>query len=844
MPKAALPNAEPASTPVLAPHEELDLIEGLAGLGHGVVYRGRLILISAGLRTMMPLGATPTPRSLLRRLAPVHRRAVLRATRLAIRSGQISAVDVTCNCDPEPNRTLRLTLKPLDASQIWFLCEDVTLQARVVEKLSDTERRWETALESARQGVWDINLKTGEIYHSRTWRLLRGLNPDGDPRDTHDHWKSRVHPDDLASVMRFNSTEQSGRTHTVSVYRERHADGHWVWIQSVGASFETDQNGKPIRIIGTDTDITPAKEREGQLLALSRRLELALNAFEIGVFDLNLDTSEIVWDDRCRQIYGLPLDHKVARGDWIQYVHPDDRVRAKLDANQAVLHEGDYSSDFRIVRPDGQIRYIRTSGMFCYGPDGERRLIGANWDITEAELAKQELENAKTLAEARNRLLEQAKAQIEHSALHDMLTGLPNRRYLEDVLTRRASRSGGPGSGVALLHLDLDRFKQINDTLGHAAGDAMLIHTAQLLKGNLRDSDFVARVGGDEFVIVTDYDGDSSRLSRLAGRLIEEMRKPVLYKRHYCRFGASIGIATQPSDGIDPERLQMDADIALYLAKARGKNGFQFFSESLQAQTLMNKTLTDELLAAIELDQFVPYYQPIVEAKTMSLAGVEALGRWQHPRRGLLAPAQFLKTAEDLNLVTEIDKIILDKALTDFERWHEMRLGVPAVAVNVSFRRLADEQLISSLDVSRIRPGTLSFELLESIFLDDFDDRIRHNLDYLRDIGVEIAVDDFGTGHASIIGLLKLRPNRLKIDRQFIEELESSAGQQRLVGSLIDMGKSLGIKVVAEGVETLAQAEILRRLGCDMLQGYAFSGPLSAAGLERRVRDRSWGRAV
>jgi EAL domain-containing protein (putative c-di-GMP-specific phosphodiesterase class I) len=224
----------------------------------------------------------------------------------------------------------------------------------------------------------------------------------------------------------------------------------------------------------------------------------------------------------------------------------------------------------------------------------------------------------------------------------------------------------------------------------------------------------------------------------------------------------------------------------------------------------------------------------------MQLCGVEALARWRHPHEGVLPPARFLPVSEDLNVVTSIDSVILRKALDDFAGWRKAGLQVPAVSVNVSFRRLRDERLVAALKDMTFEPGTLSFELLESIFLDDLDDMVSWNLDRIRDLGIDLSIDDFGTGHASILSLLKLRPTRFKIDRQFLEELATSPSQQRLVGSLIDIGRSLGIKVVAEGVETFEQADILRMLGCDILQGYAFARPMPAGMLEEMLRNPQW----
>jgi EAL domain-containing protein (putative c-di-GMP-specific phosphodiesterase class I) len=332
----------------------------------------------------------------------------------------------------------------------------------------------------------------------------------------------------------------------------------------------------------------------------------------------------------------------------------------------------------------------------------------------------------------------------------------------------------------------------------------------------------------------------TARASPSSQDIIAKVRRPVPYEGHYCRFGASIGIAARTGDEVAPQRLLIDADIALYRAKRRGKNRYEFFTEALQAETVNTKRLADDILMGIEQDEFFPHFQPLFDAQTMELVGAEALARWRHPVRGVLPPAAFLKVADDLNVVTAVDRVILEQTIAQFQHWRAAGVPVPAVSVNVSFRRLHDPQLMQSLSQLYIEPGTLSFELLESIFFDELDDIVKWNIDQIREMGIDINIDDFGTGHASIISLLKLRPKRFKLDRAFLADLTTSPAQRRLVRSIIDIGKSLGIKVVAEGVESIEQAQILRELGCDILQGFAFARPMQAADFEQFVRNRAW----
>ncbi|WP_318012911.1 bifunctional diguanylate cyclase/phosphodiesterase [Mesorhizobium sp. BR1-1-7] len=291
-------------------------------------------------------------------------------------------------------------------------------------------------------------------------------------------------------------------------------------------------------------------------------------------------------------------------------------------------------------------------------------------------------------------------------------------------------------------------------------------------------------------------------------------------------------------------RLMVNADIALYRAKGRGRNRYEFFTEDLQSEIVRTKRVADEILGGLERNEFVPHYQLQFDAKTLEVAGVEALARWNQPIDGLQLPGKFLKIAEELNVVSVIDRLMLKQTLHDFDQWQKARLLVPHVSVNVSARRLQDEELINSLTSLSIKPGTVSFELLESIFLDDNDELMVWNVNQIKELGIDIEIDDFGTGHASIVSLLKLQPRRLKIARQLISPIAESVQQREVVESIVQIGRSLGVEVIAEGVEIMLQAKILKDLGCDILQGYALSRPMSAYKIteflgSRRMRSAS-----
>ncbi|OJF96568.1 bifunctional diguanylate cyclase/phosphodiesterase [Pararhizobium antarcticum] len=585
-------------------------------------------------------------------------------------------------------------------------------------------------------------------------------------------------------------------------------------------------------------NIEVLKQNRESLQELSYRLKIALDTSQIGIWELDITTGTLFWDERMKELYG-GLHLKGTYEDWQTTLHPDDLKQAEAEFAAAQADGQSYMSQFRIVLPDGNIRHIRAIGSKYLGAGGRQKIVGVNWDVTRDVETNAILEEAKAQAEAHNTELEAARHRMEFNALHDPLTTLPNRRYLDQVLADRSVHSDNADL-VSIFHVDLDRFKEINDTLGHAAGDEVLRHAAKVLRANTRDSDFVGRIGGDEFVIISKSGSTDISDTTMASRIIDEMSLPIRYKEQECRIGVSIGIAHQTRP--DEERIQVlvNADIALYEAKRRGRNRYEVFTHSLKTAVIKSKQTADEILRGLEQNEFIAHFQPQFCPASLDIIGVEALARWDHPTKGLLAPHAFLKTAEDINVIADIDQRILEQALFQLHRWEASGIHIPKLSVNLSYQRLHDEHLIERLSQLTIPAGRLSFELLESISFDESDVTVLSNIERIKSLGIDIEIDDFGTGYASIVSLLKLTPRRLKIDRQLIIPILTSTKQRQLVASIIDIGSSLGIEVIAEGVETMEHAQALRELGCHGLQGYAFARPMSANDLANFARERKW----
>ncbi|MBP1857532.1 putative bifunctional diguanylate cyclase/phosphodiesterase [Rhizobium herbae] len=577
-----------------------------------------------------------------------------------------------------------------------------------------------------------------------------------------------------------------------------------------------------------------AARSEQEFQNILRRLGLALDASRIGVWEHDTQSEEVIWDLQMHRLYGTGRKQKrVAAKVWMNAIHPDDLDQALADFDEAIARKGAYSSEYRIVLPGGEIRYLR-SRADCFEEDGNLTFIGAEWDVTADVLLNRELQRQKAIAEARAVALEASTRRIEYAAEHDYLTGLPNRRFFDRHLAELAEHAGL--EKLAILHIGLDRFKQVNDAAGHAVGDDVLKSSAKRIAAAVPRNSFIARVSGDEFaVLIADFSSLEDMKTR-AERLAQQLKQSVWHNDEVLRIGASIGLAA--ASGRNVANLLAESDIALHRAKKLGRGRVEVFSAQMKAQLNNERRVGKQLARGLEKGEFIPYYQAQVDARTRRIVGMEVLARWRHPKRGLLLPAEFIEIAGNLGMLDDLDAAILKAALKDRRGWMQRGAHVPRIAVNVSAARLSDPLLIDELQQLDIEPDTLSFELLETIFLDDSEDGVLSNVAGLKAMGIDIEIDDFGSGHASIIGLMKLKPRRMKIDRQLVLPITTSREQKRLLRSIVDIAKALDIEVIAEGVETLEHAKLLTRLGCDILQGYAIAYPVSADDMLARLMEK------
>lgn len=433
----------------------------------------------------------------------------------------------------------------------------------------------------------------------------------------------------------------------------------------------------------------------------------------------------------------------------------------------------------------------------------------------------------------------EADERIEYLASHDSLTDLPNRETFNGLLREAIDEAQRHDHRFAVLFIDLDRFKVINDSLGHEAGDLLLLEVGSRLRGALRETDVVARLGGDEFVVILDQCGEIDDVQRIATGLLVALAEPMELAGHECHTTASIGIAMYPANGSDVQTLTKNADMAMYLAKEDGKNGYRFFSKEVKTQSIERLSLESALRRALEREQFSLNYQPKVDMETGQITGVEALLRWTHPDLGSISPAQFIPLAEETGLIVPIGRWVVKEACAQAMAWQRRGLLPVSMAVNLSPRQFVDEHLLQDVDealaASGMSPVLLQLEVTESMMMRNVG-RALKVLDAIQSRGIRLAIDDFGTGYSSM-SLMKHFPiDTIKIDRSFVRDLPQDSEDQAIAQAIISMGKALGMTVVAEGVENAEQEAFLRAHGCDEMQGFLISKPVPARQMAELLR--------
>ena len=557
------------------------------------------------------------------------------------------------------------------------------------------------------------------------------------------------------------------------------------------------------------------RHREAELLLAKERLEYALQSSNISIWDWDQVLGDVYLDQAWSSLLGGPdVATRCASADLLDLVHPDDRrgvARQVVAVMKGVLPE--YRMEHRVRTLDGGWKWILSRGKVVRRAANGRalRMTGTNVDIDERKRVEE---------------------RLQRIGNYDALTGLPNRSLLEDRLRQAIAFAARSERMVALLFVDLDRFKNVNDSLGHAAGDEVLRVAAQRLAACLREGDTVARLGGDEFVVVLPDCRVASDAAQVAAKLLNALHSPVVIEGNELHVDSSIGVSLYPLDGTDVETLLRNADAAMYEAKERGRAGFRFYAAPMNAAASHRLSMENDLRRALGRGEFTLQYQPRVDAKTGRSVSVEALVRWNHPDGRLVGPSHFIPLSEETGLIDGIGNWVLREACRQAQVWRSGEHPAFRVSVNFSPRQFHSTDVyravLDALEDTGLDPEGLELEVTESILLRRSDQVIR-KLRCIASLGVKLSLDDFGTGYSSLSYLKRLPLSTIKIDRSFVSGESNQPVDVAIVRAIADMARSLQLRVVAEGVETLEQAETLRKLGCGELQGYFFSRPLAGA---------------
>lgn len=681
------------------------------------------------------------------------------------------------------------------------LVRDISAYKQATRKLRDSEHELRAILDNMQDTYYRADEAGRITVVSASIRELLGYEPDElIGREARSFY---VEPEKRALFLE-TLHEHGGNLKSYEIVL-RHKNGSPVPV-SVNAQYFRNRSGDIEGIEGTVRDISLHKQHESKLNTLSRVMEQTADLI-------------MVTDVEHRIEYVNPSFEKITGYSYAEVI---GRKPAILSSGkhkpefyqhlaETIRRGNSYSNIIINRRKDGSLFYEEMTITPIKDDNGTiTHYVATGKDITDRM---------------------QDQERLQHMAHHDALTNLPNRNLFLDRLKQALSRARWHERLVAVMFLDLDRFKYINDTLGHNTGDQLLLQISNRLKQTIRDGDTIARFGGDEFALLLDDIQSDKDISALARKLLDALDEPFRINKHDFYITASIGISLAPNDGDDAETLLRNADVAMYRAKDLGKNNYQFYSDDMSARVFERLTLENHLRQALDKNEFELYYQPQVDARNNRITGVEALLRWQHPEMGLVSPASFIPLLEETGLIEDVGQWVLETACRQSRQWHDAGWAFLHMSVNLSSRQFNNKTFIDTLhDIivqTSINPEFLELELTESMLMRNASITI-NALNSLNDLGVRFAIDDFGTGYSSLSYLRRFPIDTIKIDRSFIHDVVDNSDDAAITSAIIVMARSLALNVIAEGVETRAQLEFLQQLQCHYIQGFLYSRPVPA----------------
>lgn len=666
--------------------------------------------------------------------------------------------------------------------------------------LAGNEERLRLALDATRDGLWDWDVPQRRVFFSEGYAALLGLTPQA-LGDTREDWAERLHPDDRERALQALGVE-GNEDHYENIYRMRHADGSYRWIHSRGRLLR-DETGEPQRFLGIASDITQQRANDDSL----RQAAAVFDATQEGV---------LVTDPQQRIVHVNPAFSRITgySADEVLGQHPNLLKSGRHDKTfyqslwHALQNRGAWSGEVWNRRKSGEIYPQWQCIRVIHDEQGRiSHYVAVFSDITA---------------------LKRSQRELDYLAHHDPLSNLPNRLLFTERIAHALERSTGEQLRGAVLLIDLDHFKHINESLGHNVGDLLLKEVGDRLQQDLPGGSTLARLGGDEFGLLCENCAEAPQAAELAQRLLRCLESPFRLDGHELYIGASIGISLFPEDADSVEQILRNADSALFKAKSSGREGYAFYVQELTDYARQRVELASSLRHALDNHELRVYYQPLHDLHDGRQVGMEALVRWQHPQRGLVPPGEFIPIAEDNGLIGAIDAWVLEQACRQMVRWNAEGSALHFVAVNISSRLFSrgelDLKVAQVLAETGLNPAQLELEVTESAVMED-PTAAQVLLTRLRALGIRLAIDDFGTGYSSLARLKRLPVDKLKLDQSFVRGLPSDPEDAAIARAVIALGHSLDLKILAEGIEQQEQADFLRELGCDYGQGYYFGRP-------------------
>jgi diguanylate cyclase (GGDEF)-like protein/PAS domain S-box-containing protein len=701
------------------------------------------------------------------------------------------------------------------------VCEEITERKKAEEALRRSEERYRKLFETMEDGFCVIEMLFDENNKPIDYRFLE-TNPAFERQTGLQQAEGKTARLLIPNLEEF-WFETYGRVALTSepVRFENGSDAMNRWFDFYAFPIEEPQKCKVAILF---KDISDRKQSEKALRDNEDRLQMAITSAQLGTWDWNLVTGELKWDTACKAMFGLPAHAEISIEVFFEALYPDDRNHLQELIQEALnpASGGFYDTEYRTIGIQDKVeRCVRAKGQAYFDGNGKPlRFIGTVLNITAQK---------------------EAEAQLIHDVYHDSLTGLPNRALFVERLERSLELTKlNSDYKFAVLFLDIDRFKVINDSLGHMIGDQLLMSVARRLERCLRAGDIVARLGGDEFTILLDGIKDLNDVTNLANRINAALTKTFNIGGKEVYSTVSIGIALSNSTCKEPEQLIRDADIAMYRAKASGKARYAIFDESMYTQAAQLLQLEMDLRRAIERQEFQVYYQPIVSLETYKINGFEALLRWQHPELGFVSPERFIPLAEETGMIVPIGYWVLREACRQMRTWQLRSATNPplTISVNISSKQFSHPHLIEQirqiLQDTGLEGSSLKLEITETVLMENSDSATAMLLQ-LRQMGIQLHIDDFGIGYSSLSYLHRFPSSALKIDRSFVSNIGANGENLEIVQAIISLAHSLNIDVIAEGLETMEQLRQLQIKQCQHAQGYIFSQPLDSKSVDTLI---------